>query len=138
MFLIFHLELCFHELEKKIFFIISIVVLINFLPLKLITRMITKKSWPLWMFLNSGIICMKEFHMGSLCIQITLIYDISWLFMFWINIKFNGQCCCFDYDLSSHYVLGTNKGNMLLSCISCLREEMQHMNNNVMSFSSLS
>ncbi len=99
--------------KKRSFFIILIIVLINFLPLKLITRMITKKSWPLWMFLNSGILCMKEFHMESLCIQITQISNISWLFMFWINIKLNGHYCCFDYDLSSHYVLGSNKGNML-------------------------
>jgi len=65
------------------------------------------------MFLKIDIICMKEFHMESLCIQITQIFNIWWLFMFWINIKLNGHCCCFYYHLSSHYVLGTNKGNML-------------------------
>jgi hypothetical protein len=76
MFLILHYELCFHELEK-IFFIISIIVLINFLLLRLIARLIIKKSWPFWMFFKSDIICTKEFHMESLCIQITQIYNIS-------------------------------------------------------------
>jgi len=32
--------------------------------------------------------------------------------MFWISVKFNGHCHYFNFNLSSHIILGTNKTNI--------------------------
>lgn len=92
------------------------------------------------MFLRSGIICLKDFNMKLLCIQITKTCSISWHLVFWIDFKLNGHCLCFDFGLSSHITLGANKGNRMHYPIIhtlWLKREMPLMNNNVMTFSSL-
>jgi hypothetical protein len=60
--------------------------------------------------------------------------------VFLIDTKFDGHYLYFDSNLSSHIALNASKGNLVRYLIAhtlCLRKEMQPMNNNVMSISSL-
>jgi hypothetical protein len=62
--------------------------------------------------LKNGVIYL-EFKMKSSCILIVKNYNTSWLFVFWINSKFNGHYLCFNFNLSSHIVPGTRKPDTL-------------------------
>jgi hypothetical protein len=108
--------------------------------LRLITRFTINFFWLLLMLLKNGVTYLKEFNMKSLCTSIIRFSNISWLLVFLIDAKFSGHCPCFDFGLSSHIGLGTNKGNMMHCFVAYtlhLKREMQPTSNNVMSFSSL-
>ncbi len=77
--------------------------------------------------LKNGVIYSKEFNMKSSCILITIVFSISWLFVFWINVKLDGHYFCLYFIFSSHIIMGTNKGNHMLSHCSylVLKEEVE-------------
>ncbi len=66
--------------------------------------------------------------------------NISCLLELWIDIKLVEHYPCFDFNSSSHTILGVIKGNQMHYFVICtlhLRREMKPMTNNVMSSSSL-